>query len=1549
VAVINGTSDDDALNGSAANDTIFGFGGIDTLVGGGGINTLDGGLGADTMIGGAGNDLYLVDDAGDWISDLSGIDTVRSLISYTLLAGLENLTLIGTGPISGTGNELSNTITGNSGNNVIDGGSGADRMVGGAGNDTYVVDHINDVVVDASGIDRVKAYVNYTLVSGIEYLDLLGSDDLTATGNSTNNVLTGNSGHNTLNGAAGNDTLIGGDGDDVYIVNATGDVVQELFDEGADVVYSSVSYTLVDNVEALIMTGTSGIHATGNALSNTLTGNSGANTLNGGAGADLLIGGLGNDIYIVDHAGDIVQENSSQATEIDIVRSSVDYTLGANVERLVLTAPGHSGTGNALKNVLTGSAGSDVLDGREGADTMVGGLGNDTYYVDNLGDVVTESSTTGGSDTIFTSVDRTLGSNLENLLLAEGATKGTGNTLSNLIMGNSTGNTLSGLGGNDTLNGAGGNDTVIGGDGNDKIIVDMRSDSFSEGHRQDFDVLDGGTGADTLVIHMSFPQSINAAVVSAINALQNAINGGNLTFYTNAVLGLRAVSFQNLQIETDPNRAPSDLALSNASISENMAGAVIGTLTVTDPDGGDTHSFAVDDARFEVVSGQLRLKAGQSLNYESETSVAVNVTSTDLAGVSYTEEFSIAVNNVNENPADISLSNANLNENAVGVVVGELGSADPDAGDTHSFTVDDARFEVVAGQLRLKAGQYLDFEAAPSVTVNVTAIDQGGLSYTEAFTVSVNNVNENPIDIFLSGSSAAENSASATFGFLSAVDPDTGNSHTFSISDGRFQLEIFGAETLLRLKNGLSIDFDTTPSITLNVTATDQAGLSYTKALTVNFTNVNELPTDLYLSNASVSENAAGAVVGNLSVTDPDLGNTHTFTVDDQRFEVAAGQLKLKAGQSLDFETAPSVVVNVTVRDQDNYPYTESFTINVNDIDENPSDISLSNAHVNENTAGAVVGALSVTDPDAGNTHTLSVDDGRFEIVSGQLKLQAGQTLSSGTTPFLYLNITATDQAGLSYIETMRIIVDCAVALPSLFTNGDDSVDMGSISLGDFDLASYYNALNGTDVVLLPDAAQAALIGYDSSSTFFGGAGTDTITGSDLGDIIDGGIGADVLNGGDGNDILIVDDAGDVVSGGNGIDTIRSSITWTLLADAENLFLSGAADINGIGNNFSNTITGNIANNTLDGKLGADVMAGGAGNDTYVVDNPEDVVVENGLEGTDIILSSVSYTMAAYVENMTLTGTASINGTGNELANTLTGNSGANTLDGGAGADTMIGGAGNDVYYVDSRDDRVQDSGGNDTIISTADAFNLGIWASGVENVTLGGTGDINVTGNNSNNLLIGNTGSNKFIAGGGVDTLIGGGGNDLFIVQGTDDTIVGGSGIDQINSADSSFSLVTHTEIENLTLLNSANINGTGNDLNNVITGNSGVNTLDGGLGDDTLVGMGGADKLIGGGGSDTFVFLSASAYITSITISDFHLGENDRIDIRDLLAMYDPLTNPLTAFIQIVDSGANSLLSIDRDGLGSTYGFKQVATIMGITGLDEDTLLASGTIITS
>jgi trimeric autotransporter adhesin len=497
VNAIVGNSAANVLDGGAGNDTLTGGDGDDTLIGGEGNDSLVGGLGADAMRGGLGDDSYTVDNVLDVVVELAaeGTDKVTSSVTFSLGANLENLTLTGTDALNGFGNDLNNAITGNAGANTLDGGLGndtlvggdgndrliggdgtdslngglgADVMLGGLGNDTYTVDDIGDTVTEllGEGTDKVNASVTYALTANVENLTLTGLGNINGIGNDLANTLTGNVAANTLDGGLGNDSLSGGDGDDVliggegndsltgglgndvmrggvgddsYTVDSTLDVITELVSEGTDKVTSSVTYTLVANVENLTLSGVTDINGMGNELANAITGNAGANILSGGTGNDTLSGGDGAD-------------------------------------------------------VLIGGEGNDALNGGLGADAMAGGLGDDVYTVDSAGDVVTESLNEG-IDRVNASISYTLGANVENLTLTgTDVINGIGNDLNNTITGNTAANTLEGMGGNDSLSGGDSNDMLLGGDGTDTLTGGAGDDVLDGGAGAD--ALNGGMGSD---------------------------------------------------------------------------------------------------------------------------------------------------------------------------------------------------------------------------------------------------------------------------------------------------------------------------------------------------------------------------------------------------------------------------------------------------------------------------------------------------------------------------------------------------------------------------------------------------------------------------------------------------------------------------------------------------------------------------------------------------------------------------------------------------------------------------------------------------------------------------------------------------------------------------------------------------------------------------------------------------------------------------------------------------------------------------------------------
>lgn len=478
---INGSGNSAAnrLTGNARDNTLHGLGGNDVL---------NGGAGVDTLLGGSGDDSYVIDNVADQVIELTGEgnDTVQSSVSHTLSDHVDNLTLTGSAANQGAGNMLDNRLTGNTadnvllgmeGNDTLDGKGGADQMSGGIGDDLYIVDQSGDSLTElaSEGSDTVNSAVSWTLGEHFEHLTLTGSAVIDATGNDAANQLTGNNAANTLTGLDGDDTLdgkggadlmIGGAGNDSYVVAQSADVVLELDDGGIDTVRSSITWTLGEHLEHLVLTGAANIRGYGNTIANSISGNTGNNLLDGGLGADLMAGGAGNDTYYMDDAGDQIVELVDQG--VDTVRSSVSRVLEANVENLVLTGTAAiSGEGNALANVLSGNAaantllggdGNDIINGGAGTDILIGGNGNDLYTIDNVGDLVIEIAG-GGSDTVQTSLNHVLSANVENLVLTgAGNRSGTGNALDNILSGNRGVNTLNGGAGNDTLAGGLGND-----------------------------------------------------------------------------------------------------------------------------------------------------------------------------------------------------------------------------------------------------------------------------------------------------------------------------------------------------------------------------------------------------------------------------------------------------------------------------------------------------------------------------------------------------------------------------------------------------------------------------------------------------------------------------------------------------------------------------------------------------------------------------------------------------------------------------------------------------------------------------------------------------------------------------------------------------------------------------------------------------------------------------------------------------------------------------------------------------------------------------------
>jgi serralysin len=522
-----------------------------------------------------------------------------------------------------------------------------------------------------------------------------------------------------------------------------------------------------------------------------------------------------------------------------------------------------------------------------------------------------------------------------------------------------------------------------------------------------------------------------------------------------------------------------------------------------------------------------------------------------------------------------------------------------------------------------------------------------------------------------------------------------------------------------------------------------------------------------------------------------------------------------------------------------------------------PTDISLSNATVSESASvGSAIGNLGVTDADSGQTYLYSLvsnPGGRFAISGTTLILAAA--LSYEAAASYQITIRVTDSGYQTYDETFTINVSNNTANSVVEGSATGTaVGVTALALDPNGGTVTYSLLDDAGGRFQIDATTGVVTVLDGSKLDFDAATSHqvTVSASDgnlstttdftinvaelVGVTMNGSSAANVMNG---------TQTGDTFYGNGGNDTIT--------ALGGNDFLYGGAG--------NDTLYGGDGNDLLDGGAGNDKMYGGADDDRYIVNSKTDLVVENADEGTDTVDSSITWTLSANVENLTLTGSSAINGTGNDLDNVITGNAKNNVLAGLAGADTLIGNGGSDTASYAASDTGVDVS------------LQAGTASGGhAEGDTL--IGISNLTGSAFNDTLEGNAGANTLVGGAGIDTVSyeHAGGAVTVNLSKTSAQATGGAGSDKIsgfeNLTGSNFSdVLTGSTGANVIYGLDGNDNISGGNGNDTLYGGEGNDTLNGGAGNDIIVGGPGADTLIGGTGNDAFVFAAPDEGLDTIT----------------------------------------------------------------------------------
>jgi Cadherin domain len=515
----------------------------------------------------------------------------------------------------------------------------------------------------------------------------------------------------------------------------------------------------------------------------------------------------------------------------------------------------------------------------------------------------------------------------------------------------------------------------------------------------------------------------------------------------------------------DANDAPTDLAVSSTRVLRLWpAGNLVGMLSSVDPDAGDTTGMtyalvagdgSTHNSMFRIEGEQLKLNTMIPSSGVSSYSIRIRVT--DRGGQKYEEVVAVRVAGTNVAPIDVTLLPAVVSEHQpAGTLVGTLRTADANEGDTFTYSLirpttypDNASFRIVGDQLLTTSG--FNYETKSRYSILVRVADAGGLSYSEAMTVNVANVNEAPSGLGLVGRTVLENKPAGTVvGVLGTTDGDIGNTFTYALVEGEGATDNAAFSILgNQLKTARRFGYEVKNAYTIRVRVTDQGGLSYEKAFTIRVTDVNEAPTAITLSNSSLAENnLAGALVGRLAAVDPDAAST-TFTsaityslvpgigsTDNAAFAIVG--TRLNATGAFNYEAKSTYALRVRATDQGGLFCERAITVTVGNVNERPNDLRLTTpgATVPSVTrrmpAGTLAGTLSGRDPDAGSTLTYalisgtgSTDNAKFTIDGNQL-LVGPSALTYTLSQTYKILVRVTDQYGLYYDKAFVLAVRAA-------------------------------------------------------------------------------------------------------------------------------------------------------------------------------------------------------------------------------------------------------------------------------------------------------------------------------------------------------------------------------------------------------------------------------------------------------------------------------------------------------------------------------------------
>jgi Ca2+-binding RTX toxin-like protein len=1402
-----------------------------------------------------------------------------------------------------------------SGNDLITGGTGFQELRGFAGNDTLIAGGSNTLFMggtgndlfdfngynshsidDDGGIDTVRTFESMTLGEGLEKLILGGFDNIYGGGNELNNTITGNDGSNELDGGTGNDSMFGGLGDDRYALDATGDKVgAEAVNGGHDVVFSTVTHTLLANYEWLELQDVGNVNGTGNALDNWLGGNGGNNLLSGLGGNDYIYANSGNDTLLGGDGNDDL-EGSDGNDRLDGGNGNDDLS-GDNDNDTLLGMAGDDGLyGGSGNDSIDGGAGNDYVDAGSENDTVLGGAGIDWIYGragnNSLagGDGNDELSAEFGNDTM----DGGAGDDLVDG--GEGADVMTGGAGRDSMLGGAGADALNGGDGNDTLEGGSDVNTLLGGGGNDSIVSDNNTDS-----------VDGGAGIDTLVVlqgegnitlgaateHLTFTHGMVGSTGTG-NAAANSMTSGAAA---DSLMGAGGNDTYRVQ---------------NGDMVDESVGGGTADLVIV-----ETGDFVLDDQVENITMLGTGNATGNDLN---NILTSADGFFNSLIGGLGNDTYNVQGG---DNDATIEVDSPTGGTDLVIATLDDMESYTIGAG-IEALTLLDSGEGTITGIGNSGANT---LRGATTAGANNSLDGQGG------------------VDSILGGIGNDTLNGGDIDGVADSLAGGAGNdSYVFSISNVGGDLLNLAAVSTDKITDTAGID-------TLTLVGSGEGLVTLTLAtLPAGIENVDGGSTTNLLLNVGGATGLAGnnLLIGG-SGNDSIAGNTLNGGAGNDTLIGGAGIDQLIGGAGNDwygltlFNDEGTVSINGLGEVNDtagggdvmmfsggagiaatfNYPIGLDTSSPFEGIDASGADgivvFNLTGNGANNWLVGSW-GADSITGG-AGND---TLGSGGNDSNGGGL-----DTLVGGAGNDTYL---VRDSAGDGISEDTGGGIDHVIAT---LVGGDFFDLMANVENltvlhdGEGTISAFGNDSNNSILGALTENAHNEIGGGGGNDTIvtgggndwiYGDAGNDSLNAGAGNDTIDAYEGVDAVNGGLGNDsynttfkttvvgaataaslVATITDAGGTdtltVNGSEGVTSFTYAMTaidnlTTNLGEGVVAKITGSATANQIATGDGNdSISGGAGNDSIFTSYGSDTVLGGdgedtlngglAGNDSLDGGNGNDLYVDGGADssegevqtyvmaqagdsidggdmnagGIDTLLFKVltaqfagegidiDLNLAAFVENATWQGTGNIEMLGNGSDNMLTAGAGNDYLDGGEGGqDTLVGGTGNDMIY-----------GGEDDFVPG----NMQANVDGGDDSLSGGLGNDYLDGGEGGDNLDGGAGDDDLYGGSGDvyqtdgdDSLLGGiSGNDtLDGGEGGADTLMGGAGNDSMTGGDDEYGVGPNGTNDSLAgEAGNDTMDGGGTEF-----GPSGDDTLSGGDGNDIVRGLNGADSLSGDAGND-------------------------------------------------------------------------------------------------